>query len=235
MHKKVVVFTGAGISAESGLKTFRASDGLWEEHHIEDVATPEAFARNPALVLEFYNLRRKQVMAAQPNAAHVAIAGLQNDFDVQVITQNIDDLHERAGSNNVIHLHGEIMKARSSRNETEFYPIQNGEINLGDTCKNGGQLRPHVVWFGEAVPMMERATIVTQQADIFIVIGTSLSVYPAAGLLHAAAPQIPKFLVDPGDFDLREYRNLHHIKQNAVAGMEELQDRLGEYQHEKRP
>ena len=231
MHQKLVVFTGAGISAESGIKTFRASDGLWEEHRIEDVATPEAFVRNPALVLEFYNLRRKQVMAAQPNAAHVAIANLQDDFDVQVITQNIDDLHERAGSKNVIHLHGEIMKARSSRDETDFYSIQNGEINLGDTCKNGYQLRPHVVWFGEAVPMIERARIVAQQADIFIVIGTSLSVYPAAGLLHAAAPQISKFLVDPGDFDLREYENVNHIQQNAVAGMGELMERLDEFRN----
>lgn len=226
MHKKLVVFTGAGISAESGIKTFRASDGLWEEHRIEDVATPEAFQRDPALVLEFYNIRRKQVMAAQPNAAHLAIAKLQDDYDVQVITQNIDDLHERAGSKKVIHLHGEIMKARASIDETDFYPIQNDEINIGDMCKNNTQLRPHVVWFGEAVPMIEPAINIAQQAEIFIVIGTSLSVYPAAGLLAAADPNIPKYLIDPGDFDLRQYENLHHIQQNAVAGIVELVDRL---------
>jgi NAD-dependent deacetylase len=228
MHKKLVVFTGAGISAESGIKTFRASDGLWEEHRIEDVATPEAFARNPKLVLEFYNQRRKQVMAAQPNGAHVAIAKLQDDFDVEVITQNIDDLHERAGSKGVIHLHGEIMKARSNVIKEDLYPIPSGEIKIGDTCKSGFQLRPHVVWFGENVPLINTAMNTARDADIFVVIGTSLSVYPAAGLLDAADPHIPKFLIDPGTFVLRQYENLHHIQKNAVAGMRELVERLEE-------
>jgi NAD-dependent deacetylase len=228
MHKKLVVFTGAGISAESGIKTFRASDGLWEEHRIEDVATPEAFARNPKLVLEFYNQRRKQVMAAQPNGAHVAIAKLQDDFDVEVITQNIDDLHERAGSKGVIHLHGEIMKARSNVIKEDLYLIPSGEIKIGDTCKSGFQLRPHVVWFGENVPLINTAMNTARDADIFVVIGTSLSVYPAAGLLDAADPHIPKFLIDPGSFVLRQYENLHHIQKNAVAGMRELVERLEE-------
>lgn len=229
MHKKLVVFSGAGISAESGIKTFRASDGLWEEHRIEDVATPEAFQRDPALVLEFYNIRRKQVMAAQPNGAHLAIAKLQDDFDVEVITQNIDDLHERAGSKGVIHLHGEIMKARSSVIKEDLYPIPNGEIKIGDTCKSGFQLRPHVVWFGENVPLINTAMDVARDADIFVVIGTSLSVYPAAGLLDAADPHIPKFLIDPANFMLRQYENLHHIQKNAVAGMEELLPVLKSY------
>lgn len=222
MSKKLVVFSGAGMSAESGIQTFRASDGLWENHRIEDVATPEAFQRDPALVLEFYNLRRKQVMAAKPNIAHLIIAELQRDFDVQVITQNIDDLHERAGSEHVLHLHGEIMKARSSVDENDLYPLPNGEINLGDKCRRGFQLRPHVVWFGEAVPLIERARNLAAQAEIFIIIGTSLVVYPAAGLIHAVKPGIPKYLIDPSTFDLTQYQHLQHIRQNAVAGMREL-------------
>jgi len=222
MHQKLVVFSGAGMSAESGINTFRASDGLWENHRIEDVATPEAFRRDPALVLEFYNVRRKQVMAAKPNAAHAMIAELQQDFDVQVITQNIDDLHERAGSKKVLHLHGEIMKARSSVDENEFYPVPNGEINIGDKCGRGFQLRPHVVWFGEEVPLIQTARHLAAQAELFLIIGTSLIVYPAAGLVNAAKPEIPKYLIDPGTFDLHQYQNLQHIQQNAVAGMEEL-------------
>lgn len=233
MHKKIVVLSGAGISAESGLKTFRDSNGLWENYHVEDVATPQAFARDPALVLEFYNQRRKQVMAAQPNAAHVAIARLQDNFDVQVVTQNIDDLHERAGSKGVIHLHGEIMKARSSVIKEDLYPVPSGEINIGDTCKSGFQLRPHVVWFGEDVPLIKTATELARDADIFVIIGTSLSVYPAAGLLDAADPHITKFLIDPGTFVLRQYENLHHIQKNAVAGMEELEKRLEAFRHDR--
>jgi len=222
MHTKLVVFSGAGMSAESGIKTFRASDGLWENHRIEEVATPEAFRRDPALVLEFYNQRRKQVMDAQPNAAHLMIADLQDDFEVQVITQNIDDLHERAGSKNVLHLHGEIMKARSSVDENDFYPVQNGEIKLGDKCRRGFQLRPHVVWFGEEVPLIQTARHLAAHADIFLVIGTSLVVYPAAGLINAAPPEIPKYLIDPGTFDLNSYTNLQQIQQNATTGMQEL-------------
>jgi len=222
MNKKLVIFSGAGMSAESGIKTFRATDGLWENHRIEDVATPEAFRRDPALVLEFYNLRRKQVMAAQPNAAHQMLAKLQNDFDVQIITQNIDDLHERAGSKNVLHLHGEIMKSRSSVDENDLYAVQNGKINLGDKCQRGFQLRPHVVWFGEDVPLIQTARHLASRADIFLIIGTSLVVYPAAGLVNAAPLQIPKYLIDPGDFDLHSYTNLQHIKQNATIGLQEL-------------
>ncbi len=222
MHKKLVILTGAGISAESGIKTFRASDGLWEEHRIEDVATREAFYRDPALVLDFYNQLHKQVMAAQPNEAHLAIARLQDNFDVQIITQNIDDLHERAGSKNVIHLHGEIMKARNSMDPNDFYPIENGEIHVGDTSNSGAQLRPDVVWFGEEVPLIRTAQQVAQEADIFVVIGTSLSVYPAAGLLDVAEPHIVKFLVDPGTFVLRQYENLYHIQKPAVEGMKVL-------------
>lgn len=193
--KNIVVFTGAGISAESGLKTFRAADGLWEEHRIEDVATPDAWRRDPQLVLRFYNERRHGVVAAQPNAAHRALAELEANANVQIITQNIDDLHERAGSNNVLHLHGEIMKSRSSVDEHRLYDTHGRDISIGDLCELGSQLRPHVVWFGEAVPMMERAIELTMRADIFIVVGTSLAVYPAASLLQFVRDDAEKFIV----------------------------------------
>lgn len=181
--KHIVVFTGAGVSAESGLKTFRDSDGLWENYRIEEVATPEAWERNPKLVLEFYNMRRKQCMEAQPNKAHQLIAELEKYYNVSVITQNIDDLHERAGSTNVLHLHGEIMKVRSSVDDNLIYPIKKWNLELGEKCEKGSQLRPHIVWFGEPVPMMEKAIEIVQTADVFIVVGSSLVVYPAAGLL----------------------------------------------------
>lgn len=224
--KRLVVFTGAGVSAESGIKTFRDSGGLWEEYRIEDVATPEAWERNPALVLEFYNQRRKQVMSAQPNAAHLFIAELQNKFDVQVITQNIDDLHERAGSKKVLHLHGEIMKARSSTDEHLVYPLTVPEIVAGDLCEKGSQLRPHIVWFGEMVPEMETANALAAEAELFVIIGTSLNVYPAAGLLNFVFPSVPKWFIDPGDFNLDYIRNLTHIKQSAVKGVEVLRNEL---------
>lgn len=226
--KKIVVFSGAGMSAESGIKTFRDTGGLWEEYRIEDVATFDAWQRNPELVLNFYNQRRKQVMEARPNTGHELIAKLEKDFDVQVITQNIDDLHERAGSKRVLHLHGEIMKSRSTRSYDLVYPLKHWEIKLGDTCETGTQLRPHIVWFGEAVPEMDRATAMAEEADIFITIGTSLNVYPAANLIHVVGPSIPKYLIDPGDFNLDYIKNLTVIKATAVEGMKILTQKLKE-------
>ncbi|GIV26576.1 MAG: NAD-dependent protein deacylase [Bacteroidia bacterium] len=222
MSKHIVVFTGAGVSAESGLKTFRDSDGLWENYPIEEVATPEAWKRNPELVLEFYNLRRKQCMEAQPNEAHKLIAELEKYYKVTVITQNIDDLHERAGSSNVIHLHGEIMKVRSSVDENLIYPINKWNLELGEKCEKGSQLRPHIVWFGEPVPMMPVAIGITQTADIFIVVGSSLVVYPAASLLYYTKSGIPKYLIDPGEFSESVLREVIHIKKKATEGMREL-------------
>lgn len=191
--KKIVVFSGAGMSAESGIKTFRDTGGLWEEYKIEDVATFDAWLKNQDLVLDFYNQRRKQVMEAQPNEAHKLVAELQKQFDVQVITQNIDDLHERAGSQKVLHLHGEIMKGRSTVKHDLVYELKHWEIKAGDTCEIGSQIRPHIVWFGEAVPEMEKAIELAEEADIFITIGTSLNVYPAANLIHVVPAHIPKF------------------------------------------
>ncbi len=220
--KKIIVFSGAGISAESGIKTFRDSGGLWEEYKIDDVATPEAWKRNPTLVTEFYNLRRKQVMEAKPNDAHYFFSELQKKYNVQVITQNIDDLHERAGSRNVLHLHGEIMKVRSTIDEGLIYALKKWEVKMGDTCAKGSQLRPHIVWFGEMVPNMEIAADMILYADYFITVGTSLNVYPAAGLIEVAASSIPKYLIDPGKFDLLHIDNLVHIKEKASKGVEKL-------------
>ena len=193
--KKLVVLTGAGISAESGLKTFRDSDGLWEGYNIEDVATPGAWRRDPKLVLEFYNYRRRNVADAKPNAAHFGLAELEKGFDVTIITQNIDDLHERAGSTKIIHLHGEIFKMRSERDESLIYEIRS-DIELGDKAGDGAQLRPHIVWFEEPVPKIEEAIPVVRNADVFAVVGTSLVVYPAAGLVNFAQWNIPKFIID---------------------------------------
>ncbi|MCT3945062.1 NAD-dependent deacylase [Elizabethkingia anophelis] len=194
--KKIVVLSGAGISAESGIKTFRDSNGLWENHKIEDVASPEGFARNPELVLEFYNLRRRQLSEVNPNEAHYILAELQKDFDVHIITQNVDDLHERAGSENIIHLHGELKKARPV-NDEESIILWEGDLNLGDLDENGIQLRPHIVWFGEMVPEMENAATIASTADILLVIGTSLQVYPAASLLHYVSAGCEIFVIDP--------------------------------------
>jgi NAD-dependent deacetylase len=224
--KRLVVFTGAGISAESGIKTFRDAGGLWEEFNIEDVATPEAWDKNRDLVLQFYNERRKQVLEAQPNGAHQLIAELEGFFDVQVITQNVDDLHERAGSSKVLHLHGEIRKARSSSHPELIYEIEAETLKTGDTCEKGSQLRPHIVWFGEMVPEMDNANLIAAQAELFVVIGTSLNVYPAAGLLNFVMPDVPKWLLDPGDFRLDYLRNLTHIKTTAVGGSDELKAEL---------
>jgi len=227
--KKLVVFSGAGISAESGIRTFRDSGGLWEQYRIEDVATPEAWKKNQALVLEFYNQRRKQVMEAQPNAAHKLFAELQNEFDVQVVTQNVDDLHERAGSQFVLHLHGEIMKARSSVDENLLYPLATHELKAGDTCEKGSQLRPHIVWFGEMVKEMEHANYLASQSDLFVVIGTSLNVYPAAGIINFVLPSVAKWLVDPVEFDLEYIKGLKHINKTAVNSVPELRRELLEY------
>ncbi|MDI3320475.1 SIR2 family NAD-dependent protein deacylase [Pinibacter soli] len=225
MKKKLVVLTGAGISAESGLKTFRDSDGLWEGYDIEEVATPQAWMKNPALVLEFYNFRRKNVLDAQPNDAHIALAELENDFDVQIITQNIDDLHERAGSTNVMHLHGEIFKMRSEKNEHLIAPIKE-DIKLGDKASDGAQWRPHIVWFGEAVPMIESAISVVRRADIFAVVGTSLVVYPAAGLVNYSPDHIEKYIVDKRIPYVSSIGNLTAIEKPATEGMRELQKML---------
>ena len=199
--KKLIVFTGAGVSAESGIKTFRGSNGLWEEHKIEDVATLDGWHKNKKLVLNFYNQRRKQLLAAEPNQAHYFLAELETRFDVTIITQNIDNLHERAGSKNVVHLHGELMKSRSTSDENLIFDIVGSELNLGDLCPKGSQLRPHIVWFGEAVPMMHTAVDYVIGADIFCVIGTSLAVYPAASLIHYVSSTTKIYLIDPNPPD----------------------------------
>lgn len=214
------------MSAESGIKTFRDSGGMWEEFKIEDVATPEAWARNQELVLDFYNQRRKQVMEAQPNEGHKILAALEKNFDVQIITQNIDDLHERAGSKKVLHLHGEIMKARSSVDAELIYPLRKSDIKKGDKCSKGSQLRPHIVWFGEMVPEMDNAIELAAQAEIFIIVGTSLVVYPAAGLIHYAPDKSLKYLVDPGDFESSILKDVKHIRDKAANGLKLLQKEL---------
>lgn len=227
--KQVVVFTGAGISAESGIKTFRDAGGLWENYKIEDVATPEAWKKNQKLVNEFYNARRKQVIAASPNKAHYFIADLESKFNVNVVTQNVDDFHERAGSKNVLHLHGEIMKVRSEIDPDLIYPVTNWELKIGDLCEKGSQLRPHIVWFGELVPLMDQANYLAAQADFFIVIGTSLNVYPAAGILNFVSQEVPKWLIDPNDFQLDYIKYLNHIKSTAVDGLNQLNEQLKLY------
>jgi len=227
--QKLVVFSGAGISAESGLKTFRDSDGLWENYNIMEVATPEAWQKDPALVLEFYNKRRKQVLEAVPNDAHQSLVDLESKYDVQIITQNIDDLHERAGSSKVLHLHGEVTKARGNDYPDVLYPMDDRELKLGDTCDKGSQLRPHVVWFGEAVPNMEIAHQMIAEAELLIVVGTSLNVYPAAGLVHYSSYKCRKFLVDPKDVKVTDIENLEVIKDKASVGVPFLVKRLLAY------
>ncbi|MGN7990299.1 SIR2 family NAD-dependent protein deacylase [Pedobacter sp. 22226] len=219
---KLVVLTGAGISAESGLKTFRDADGLWEGYNVYDVATPEAWEKDPELVQQFYNERRKQVLDAQPNRAHQLLADLEKDFDVEIITQNIDDLHERAGSAKVTHLHGVITKSQSDLRSDLTYPIKGSEIKMGELCELGSQLRPHVVWFGEAVPMIEVAARICKQADIFVLIGTSLAVYPAAGLIDFVPSVVDKYIIDPRIPDVKRYKNVINIEKNAVEGVAEL-------------
>ena len=226
MKPKLVVFTGAGISAESGIKTFRDSGGLWEEFDINEVATPQAWEKNKALVLDFYNKRRKQVLEAKPNLAQYALVELEQKFDVQIITQNIDDLHERAGSKKVLHLHGEITKSRSSVDPTLVYKISGNEIKLGDTCEKGSQLRPHIVWFGEMVPLMDTANMIAERADIFMVVGTSMAVYPAAGIIDYSPQNIPKYLIDPSDIKVNGIANLQIIKEKASIGLPKLASEL---------
>ena len=220
-RKHIVVLTGAGVSAESGIKTFRDTDGLWETHRIEDVATPEGWEANPQLVLDFYNQRRRDVHKVSPNAAHTGLAELEKDFDVTIVTQNIDNLHERGGSTRVVHLHGEILKMRSETDEDLIYPILD-DIKLGDTAEDGGQLRPHIVWFGEAVPMIEVATKIMTDADIFVCIGTSLQVYPAAGLIDYVPPFAMKYIIDKSIPEVGGYRNIVSIEKPATEGVAEL-------------
>jgi NAD-dependent deacetylase len=220
--KKIVVLTGAGISAESGLKTFRDTDGLWEGYNIEDVATPDAWRRNPAMVQDFYNQRRKSVLEAKPNAAHLALAQLEEKFKVTIITQNIDDLHERGGSTDVVHLHGVITRSQSSKNPALTYPIAGWEIKMGETCELGSQLRAHVVWFGEAVPMIEKAANICTEADIFILVGSSLAVYPAAGLVDFVPRHTAKYIVDPKIPDLRQDSSFIKIAEKATIGVPKL-------------
>lgn len=223
--KKIVVLTGAGISAESGLKTFRDSDGLWEGYDVMEVATPRGWRSNPQLVLDFYNMRRKDVAAASPNAAHYGLAALQNEFDVTIITQNIDDLHERAGSKNVLHLHGEIFKMRSENDEELIYEIR-GDIKLGDRAEDGSQLRPAIVWFEEPVPQMGAAIPIVYTADIFVVVGTSLVVYPAASLINYVELKTPKFVIDKKIPGMPAMRNLTLIEKPATEGVKELMELL---------
>jgi len=219
--KKLVVLSGAGISAESGLKTFRDSDGLWEGYDVTEVATPRAWKKNPQLVLDFYNRRRKNVADAIPNAAHYGLAELENHFDVTIITQNIDDLHERAGSTNIFHLHGEIFKMRSEKNESLIYDIR-GDISMGDVAQDGAQLRPHIVWFEEPVPKIEEAIPIVHNADIFVVVGTSLVVYPAAGLINYVLHETPKFIIDKKIPYTSSMQNLTLIEKPATEGVAEL-------------
>ncbi|MFZ4740442.1 MAG: SIR2 family NAD-dependent protein deacylase [Bacteroidales bacterium] len=224
--KTIVVLTGAGISAESGIKTFRDSDGLWEEYRIEDVATFEAWQSNQELVLDFYNQRRKQLMETQPNVAHFALQRLEDKYNVEIITQNVDDLHERAGSKNILHLHGELKKVRSTIDDKLIYDLQGWELKKGDLCEKGSQLRPHIVWFGEEVPQIIPAAELSSNADIFIIIGTSLNVYPAAGLLNYVLPKVPKYIIDPNTKDNYYINNLTVIKEKAGIAVVKLVEDL---------
>lgn len=224
--QKLVVLTGAGISAESGLKTFRDSGGLWEGHDVTEVATPEAWAQNPKLVQKFYNERRKQAIVAKPNAAHLILAELEKYFHVNVITQNVDNLHEKAGSSHVLHLHGQLFQSRSSIDENLVYDIDGWELKMGDLCDKGSQLRPNIVWFGEAVPMMEPAIELAMKADIFLVVGTSLQVYPAASLIQYTNQNCPTYLIDPkrpgGSFG----REITFIQDQASSGMLQFKESI---------
>ena len=224
--KKLVVLSGAGISAESGISTFRDSGGLWENHRIEDVATPEAWRKNPDVVLEFYNERRKQALSVKPNPAHYSLVELEKYYDVQIITQNVDNLHEVAGSSNVTHLHGELFKSESTKNPELIYDITSWELKKGDLCELGSQLRPHIVWFGEAVPMMDVALEIAEQADIFVVVGTSLAVYPAAGLVHYVHAYNPIYIIDPVKPDISFRKNMTFIQEKASTGLEKLKNEL---------
>lgn len=223
--KRIVVFTGAGMSAESGIKTFRDSDGLWENHPVEEVATPQAWARNPQLVMDFYNARRKQMREVEPNKGHLALVELEKIFDVQIITQNVDNLHERAGSSKVLHLHGELSKVRSTKNSSFIYTPENWEVKLGDLAEDGAQLRPHIVWFGEQVPMFEKAIRIAETADMMVVVGTSLVVYPAASLIEYVPHTAPIILIDP-KAEPQSFRKIEIIRGTAAEQLPILIKRL---------
>ena len=225
--KKLVVLSGAGISAESGIKTFRDMGGLWEEYDVTEVASPQAWKRNPELVMRFYNERRKTLFEASPNQGHMKLVELEKRFEVSIITQNVDDLHERAGSKNILHLHGELKKARSTVDSNLIYNINSWELKLGDTCEKGSQLRPHIVWFGEAVPAIAEAFSICEKADIFVVVGTSLNVYPASSLLDYIPKGIPVFLIDPNDINTSA-KNVTFIKEKAGTGVQTLINLLKE-------
>lgn len=224
--KRIVVLTGAGVSAESGIRTFRDSGGLWEQYDIMDVATPQAWERNQALVMEFYNQRRKQLLDVEPNAAHFALVKLEQKYQVHIITQNVDDLHERAGSSSVMHLHGELKKVRSSVDEDLVYELEGWELKKGDTCEKGSQLRPHIVWFGEAVPMFPAAADICSQAEIIIVIGTSFNVYPAAGLVEYARAGTPIYVIDPAEVNVSHIPSVTIIRERATLGTVKLVNEL---------
>lgn len=224
MKKKVIILTGAGISAESGISTFRDSDGLWEHYRVEDVATHDAYLRNPKLVLDFYNERRRQLFQVQPNEAHRQLVRLEEQYEVHIITQNIDNLHEQAGSSNVLHLHGLLTQARSDRNDSLIVEIGDRDIRIGDKAPDGAQLRPHIVWFGEAVPNIEPAAKLCEQADIFIVIGTSMNVYPAAGLIHYVPRTSPCYLIDPKAVAIS--RPITTYAEKATTGVKKIVDLL---------
>ena len=226
--KRIVVLSGAGISAESGIRTFRDSGGLWEGQDVTEVASPEGWARNPELVLEFYNQRRKQAMEVAPNEAHLELARLEQDYEVTIITQNVDNLHERAGSTNVMHLHGELSKCRSTADESLVYDMDGWELKWGDVCEKGAQLRPHIVWFGEMVPMIEPAAKITSTADIFMIVGTSLQVYPAAGLINYTNPGIPKFLIDPNASESGNSEDIKIYQQPATSGVKQVAEYIRE-------
>lgn len=227
MAKKIVVFTGAGVSADSGISTFRDSDGLWENYSIEEVCTAEAIVRDRAKVIDFYNMRRRDMLSKEPNAAHIAIAELEKHFDTEVVTQNVDNLHERAGSTRITHLHGELTKLRSSTNTSLIVPIDGWEQKLTDTAPDGSLLRPHIVFFGEAVPMFEHAAMVVNSADILIVVGTSLAVYPAASLVqYVRDSSVPIYIVDPAELNIRSRNPITHIRERAAVGMPQLTEQL---------
>ena len=224
--RKIVVLSGAGISAESGISTFRDNDGLWENHRIEEVATPDAWYNNKSLVLKFYNLRRKQLFEVEPNAGHKALVKLEDKFDVQIITQNVDDLHERAGSSNILHLHGELKKVRSSLDSSLIYELENWEQKGGELCEKGSELRPHIVWFGEEVPNIIPAVEIVKKADVLIIVGTSLNVYPAAGLSHEVKLGTPIYLIDPAEVNTSNLKNVTHLKLGAGVGLTQLANKL---------
>lgn len=228
MKQKLVVLSGAGMSQESGLKTFRDMGGIWDNYHVEEVASPEAWKKNPELVLRFYNERRKALWEARPNAGHIALASLEKIYDVEIITQNVDDLHEQAGSRKILHLHGELRKAHSTADPSRIYTLHTPELNIGDVCELGSQLRPHIVWFGEPVPNIVKAQKIMEKADILVVIGTSLVVYPAAGLIHFAPEGIPIYVIDPGSPNLT-LSGVVYIQKKASEGVNDLLEKLEHY------